>query len=282
MPLFINSNPTSVGAQRRLGQTQNALAKNLRNLSSGLRVNTAADDAAGLAISNRMTADIRSYAQAERNALDGISMIQTVDGAANEVTGLLTRMRELAVQSANGTLNTSDRSNLNTEFGALKAEITRISEVTEFNGTKLMDHASHGTTATTVNLQVGINHAASNNPNVIGVTLNSWSDTGLGVNASVVDTAANATTALGALDIAIDTVSTRRAGYGSLSNRLDVTISNLSTARENTTAANSRIRDVDVASETASMTRNQILSQAGVSMLAQANQMPQMALSLLG
>jgi len=241
-----------------------------------MRVNTAADDAAGLAISNRMSADIRSFAQAERNALDGISMIQTADGAANETTGLLTRMRELAVQSSNGTLSSSDRTNLNTEYQALASEIDRISDVTEFNGSKLMD----GTGSATTKFQVGIDVTA--NDTINADLSGNWDAATLTGGTGDLTTQANSNTAITNLDTAIDAVSTRRAAFGSLNNRLDVTISNLSTARENTTAANSRIRDVDVASETASMTRNQILSQAGVSMLAQANQMPQMALSLIG
>lgn len=275
MALFINSNPTSLRSQRQLGQNQHALAKNLERLSSGLRINSAADDAAGLAISDRMGADIRSFQQAERNALDGISALSTADGAYNEVTGLLIRMRELSVQSANGTLNASDQDNLDTEFQALSAEITRIGAVTEFNGTALLNGTYD------IDIQVGI-HAIAGTDNIDVVISEAATATGLSLDTLDIGNGGLPSTAITTIDLAIDKISTQRAKLGAITNRLEVSISNLSTARENTTASRSRIRDVDVAAETAAMTRNQILSQAGVSMLAQANQMPQLALSLLG
>ena len=282
MAITINTNVASLNAQRNLGSTQQSLSGNLGRLSTGLRINTAADDAAGLAISEKLKSQIRSLSQAERNANDGVSLLQTAEGAMNEVSGIMSRMRELAVQSANGTLGDTERGFLDDEFQALSAEIDRIADVTEFNGQNLLDGSASG-----LSLQVGIN-AATNGSDTLTVNISDMHATELGSGSGTmisdvdISSVSGAQSALGVIDNAISDISTSRAGLGALQNRLNVTISNLGSARENLSAANSRIRDVDVASETAQLTRNSILMQAGVSVLAQANQMPSIALSLLG
>jgi len=275
MTFSMISNATSLGAQSTLMGTQQALGKSIARLSSGMRINSAADDAAGMAISARMTADIRSINQAERNANDGISMIQIAEGAMNEQQGLLTRLRELAVQGSNGALSNNERSFIDAEHDQLVAELDRISSATEFNGYSML-----GTDAGTFAMQIGKDAVAG--VDTIDVTFTATDATTLAVNAMDMSTSAGSQAALGAIDAAIDTVSTNRATLGASQNRLDVTISNLRSEGENLVAANSRIRDVDVARESAAMTRGQILSQAGASMLAQANQLPSLALSLLG
>jgi flagellin len=270
--MSILTNATSLGAQKNLSNTQSRLSANLQRLSSGLRIVTAADDAAGLGISERLKAQIRGFAQAERNSQDGISMTQVADGAMNEQAGVLVRLRELAVQSANGTLGTSDRDYIQAEANQLVAEIQAISERTEFNGVNMIAAG-----ATAVDIQVGINNGDTQSIGFVAT------DTAtLGVDALDYTSATGASAAIDALDTAIDSISTARSTIGAAQNRLMVTIQNLMTARENISAANSRIRDVDVAEESAAMTRNQILTQAGTAVLAQANQLPQSALSLLG
>lgn len=273
----ILTNVASMNAQRNVRNTQSSLAASLGRLSSGLRIQTAADDAAGLAISEKLKSQIRSLTQAERNALDGVSLIQTAEGAMNEVSGILTRMRELSMQSATGTIGDTERGFLDTEFDQLRNEINRIAAVTEFNGTKLLD-GSIGT-GSEVSFQVGINNTTNDSISVAVAALNS---TGLGIAGADVANSSNAQAALATIDSAIDTLSSSRGTLGAAQNRLFVTIANLGTARENLSAANSRIRDVDVASESANLTRNNILQQAGVSVLAQANQAPAIALSLIG
>jgi len=286
MALSVNTNVSSINAQRNLSRTSNALNSSLSRLSSGLRINSAADDAAGLAISENMKSQIRSMSQAERNANDGISMIQTAEGAESQMSDIMGRMRELSVQSANGTLGSTERGFLDKEFKSLISEVDRISAVTEFNGTKLLD-----STAATANLQVGFRNTANDQ---IAVALEQIDSTTLGVGSigggagggtalstALLDTAANASLAIGIIDASITDVSTARAGLGATQNRLQVTVSNLQSSRENLSAANSRIRDVDIAQESANMTKQNILMQAGVSVLAQANQAPSLALSLL-
>jgi flagellin len=252
------------------------LQTSFARLSSGYRINSAADDAAGLGISDSMTAQIRSYTVAQRNANDGISMAQTADGAASQVTDMLQRMRELAVQSSNGDLQAGDRSNIDTEYQSLSSEIDRISASTQFNGSSLLDGTAG--TAGVVSFQVGIGTAASDK---IAVTFSDFSTTGLGTNGGDVTTAANSQTAITKLDAALKTVSTQRATFGAAVNRLQTTVTNIDSMTTNLSAANSRIRDVDIASETAAMAREQVLSQAGAAVLAQANQAPQLALGLL-
>jgi flagellin len=277
--ISVNTNVTSLNAQRSLGTTQMRLDANYGRLSSGNRINRASDDAAGLAISERFKSQIRSYAQAERNAQDGISLLQTAEGAMNEISGVLTRIRELAIQGANGTLGATERGYLDQEKGALLAEIDRFAQVTEFNGMPLLNGGAAGAT---FDFQVGKDGTANDR---ISVAVADMTTASLGAGAlAAVDltTQVGAQTALSTLDTAIDDVSTARASLGATQNRLVVTIANIGSARENVSAANSRIRDVDVAAETAEMTRNNILMQSGVSVLAQANQMPQYALKLLG
>lgn len=275
MTFSMISNATSLGAQRNLMRTQAGLGQSIARLSSGQRINQAADDAAGMGISSRMMADIRSVGQAERNANDGISMIQIAEGAMNEQHGILTRLRELSVQSANGALSNNERTFIDTEHDQLVEEIDRISASTEFNSFSML-----GGDAGTFAMQVGKDAVAGTD--TVDVVFTATDATTLGVNAMDLSTAAGSQTALGTIDTAIDTLSTNRATLGASQNRLQVTVQNLRTEEENLTAANSRIRDVDVARETASLTRGQIMSQAGAAMLAQANQLPSMALSLLG
>lgn len=280
MAMTIVTNVASLNAQRNLATTQFNLSRSIGRLSSGLRINTAGDDAAGLAISEKLKSQIRSMAQAERNANDGVSMLQTAEGAMNEISGILTRMRELAVQSANGTMGTQERSFIQTEFIQLRSEIDRIADVTEFNGRTLLNG-----NAGTLSFQVGINSGSNYQITTTVDDLNA-AVLGFGAGSSVGDlavtTAGRSLAALRVLDNAISDVSDARADLGGVQNRLQVTIANLASARENLSAANSRIRDVDVADETAALTRSNILMQAGVSVLAQANQVPALALSLLG
>lgn len=273
MGLRINTNIASLNAQRNLSNTTNNLARSLERLSSGLRITRASDDAAGLAISERFRAEVRSLQQAQRNANDGISLLQTAEGALNETSGILVRLRELAIQSANGTLGTAERTILDNEFNDLVAEIGRISQVTEFNGTKLLDG-----TAASVTFQVGSNDTVNDRITVTGVNATA---TGIGVDAAGIDTVTNAQAALALIDSAIGSVASLRAGFGTAQNRLESTIRSIAVAVENTSAAESRIRDIDIASETAILVRNQVLQQAGISVLAQANVSTQNALALL-
>jgi flagellin len=278
MGISLLTNTASLNAQRNLNKTGNALSSNFSKLSSGQRINTAGDDAAGLAISERMKSQIRSLSQAERNANDGISLLQTTEGALNENSGILIRMRELSMQSANGTLGDSEREALQTEFTQLTDEIDRIANVTEFNGQKLLngDNASF-------EFQVGIGSDANDRITASMVTMTSaaYGADGLDLTGLDITSAAGAQSALDTIDDAIAATSSSRAELGSTQNRLQVTVSNLQSANTNLAAANSRIRDVDVAEESAAMTKNNILSQAGVAVLSQANQLPSMALSLL-
>ena len=282
MGLVINTNVASINAQRNLGTTQTSLNTSLSRLSSGMRITAAKDDAAGLAISEKLRAQVRGLSQAQRNAHDGISLVQTAEGALNEVSGALIRMRELAVQASTGTLGTEERGYLNDEFNALKTEIDRIANVTEFNGKYLLNGASSGG----VEFQVGLNNVSNDR---ISASISSTKVASIGgnsaassVSAQTISTQTGAKASLGIIDEAIKDISDVRGNLGATQNRLSITVNNLATQRENIAAANSRIRDVDVADETVSMTRSQILMQAGVSVLAQANQLPSMALSLIG
>jgi len=271
MGLRVNTNIASLTAQRNLSSVTSRLQGNYSRLSSGLRIATAADDAAGLGISERMRSQIRSYGAAGRNAQDGISLVQTAEGALSEASNILGRMRELAVQSTNGTLSTTDRATISTESNALVAELDRISSSTSFNGVNLLDGSS-----TTAAIQVGINANET-----IDVGLQNTTSATLGVDAVDVSTATGANTALGLIDTAINTVSTARGDLGAAQNRLSSAYASIQSASENLSAAESRIRDVDVAHETADLTRNSILQQAATSVLAQANVQPQLALKLL-
>ncbi|MFO0630627.1 MAG: flagellin [Polyangiales bacterium] len=272
MPLYIQTNTASMVAQNSLSKTQGMLSSSFQRLSSGYRINSAADDAAGLGISKSMEAQVRSFAVAERNANDGISMAQTADGAAEQVHGILGRLRELAVQGANGTLSTNDSQNLNTEFQALLGEVDRIANVITFNGQNLLDAVG------TVTYQVGINNSADN---VISVTFGGANVSALGLSLVSVSTVADAQGALNTIDTAIQTLAQVRTRFGTAMNRLQGAVANLQSLQTNLSASLSRIRDADIAQETSALARNQVLSQAGASILSQANQAPQLALSLL-
>ncbi|MCC7011030.1 MAG: flagellin FliC [Planctomycetes bacterium] len=271
MGLRVNTNIAALTAQRNLANVSGRLSGNFARLSSGLRIATAADDAAGLGISERMRAQVRSLAVASRNAQDGVSLAQTAEGALQEVNNNLNRMRELAVQSSNGTLTTADRSTLDTEFQALITEIGRVASQTTFNGVSLLD----GTT-TSLSVQVGTNAGET-----ITISLSDMTSTTLGISSQNIGTTGGAASALTAIDSAIDSVTTTRGALGASQNRLSSSIASILNTRENLSGAESRIRDVDVALETADLTRNSILQQAAVSVLAQANTQPQLALSLL-
>ena len=266
MPMTINTNVVSLNAQRNLNMSQSSLATSMERLSSGLRVNSARDDAAGLAIADRMNAQIRGINVAIRNANDGISLAQTAEGALATVTDALQRMRELAVQAANGSNGTTDRANLNTEYQQLSAEITRIAAQTKFNGTAIV-----GASAGAQVFQVGANS---------GDTLTITTSTVTTVTGDLT-TAANAGTAMGAIDTALDTINTSRATYGAAMSRFSMAIQNLQITGENQSAARGRIMDADFAAETANLSRSQILQQAGSAMVAQANQLPNQVLALL-
>jgi flagellin len=272
MSLIINTNIASLTAQHNLAAVTMRLQSSYAHLSSGLRITSAADDAAGLGISERLRSKIAAWATAGRNTQDGISLAQTGEGALNGVNSMLSRMRELATQAANGTLSPTDRTTLDNEFQKLSGEIDRVATSTEFNDIKLLD----GSVATST-IQVGINSG-----DTIDVTLQDTQAATLGINALDVTSAANASTAIAALGTAIDTVNTARGQFGADMNRLQNAYSNTQIQNQNLSAAESRIRDVDVAAETANMTRNSILQQAAVSVLAQANMQPQLALKLLG
>jgi flagellin len=274
MSLRINTNIMAMNTHRTMTMTDLALSKSLEKLSSGLRINRASDDAAGLSISENLRGQVRGLAQAERNAQDGISLINTAEGALNEVHSILQRMRELAVQASNGSLTSTDRDFLQTEFSSLQHEITRIQGSAKFNGRSLV-----GSVASTITLQVGLDAVSSDQ---IQVTLGGVSLTSIANSAAISGTgASSALASLAIIDASISSVSTARSSFGAAMNRLEVAQSNIETMRLNLSAANSRITDVDVASETSTMSRNQVLAQAGVSVLAQANQLPTMALSLL-
>jgi flagellin len=281
MALTVNTNLAGLNAQRNVSKVQTGLAQSVERLSSGLRVNSAKDDAAGLAISMKLTSQVRSLNQAIRNAQDGISVVQTAEGGMNEIHNILIRMRELAQQAATGTLASSDRTALNNEFADLKSEITRISDTTEFNGLSLLD----GTlSASGVSLQVGINNTANDRISVSGTTFYDIDASSIGLTTALVssiDSAANAQSMLTVVDSAISVVSTRRGNLGGVQNRLGSTIANLGTAAENLASANARIIDADFAVETANLTKSQIILQAGIAVLGQANTLPQYALSLL-
>lgn len=279
MTISVLTNISSLNAQRNLTNTQSALAASVGRLSSGMRINTASDDAAGLGISENLKSNLRSLAQAQRNANDGISMSQVAEGSMSDMQGIVSRMRELSIQSANGTLGNTERGYIQTEFTQLSAEINRISAVTDFNGQKLLD----GSASAGLNFQIGIQNTTNDRlaMSITKLTTSTLGSTSLHIASASLDTATNAQLAIGTFDKAIQQLSQARAKVGATQNRMTVTVSNLAVAQENLTAANSRIRDVDVASESSNLTKSQILSQAGLAVLAQANQLPQSALSLL-
>ena len=274
MGLRVNTNVTSITAQRSLSTVTDRLTGNFRRLSTGLRISSAADDAAGLAISERLRSQVRSLEQARRNASDGISLMQTAEGALNEVSSILIRLRELAIQSSNGSVSGQDRETLDQEFQNLVNEVDRIGRSTEFSGIKLLDGS-----ATSVTFQVGL--GTTSGIDQLDVTLSPALSTSLSLNSLDIGSGGATTTAITSIDAAINSVSSLRGTLGAVQNRLATTINNLAIATENLTSAESRIRDVDVAYETAQLTRNNILQQASISILSQANGQPQSALQLL-
>ncbi|RDI40123.1 flagellin Hag [Falsibacillus pallidus] len=290
----INHNIQALNAYRNLSQTMSNTSKNLEKLSSGLRINRAADDAAGLAISEKMRSQIRGLDMAERNALDGISLIQTGEGALNETHSILQRMRELSVQASNGTLTDEDRGAIQKEMDQLTFEVDRIADTTQFNQKKLLsgDPAATGDDLK-VSLQIGANESET-----MEFSLSVMDAVNLGiatddkynplatagekaVHGVYVSTAEDASAAITKIDKAIQKVSDERSKLGAIQNRLEHTVTNIQTANENLTSAESRIRDVDMAKEMSEFTKNNILNQAGQAMLAQANQLPQGVLQLL-
>ncbi len=273
MGLRINNNIASLNAQRNLSRSEQSLGRTFERLSSGLRIVRAGDDAAGLAISERLRARIRSLNQAGRNANDGVSLVQTAEGALDEVSNILVRLRELAVQSSSETVSNDDKDTLDTEFQSLVGEIDRIAQVTAFNGTSLLDGSD-----TSVSVRVAEGTASVDS---IAVTLESIRTSALTINSLDIGSGGNTTTAITNLDAAINAVARIRGNLGASQNRLETAISTIANTAANLQAAESRIRDVDVAAETAVLTRNSILQQAAVSILAQANAAPQVALSLL-
>jgi flagellin len=272
MGLRIQNNVEAFNAHRQLQSTGNALSKSMERLSSGYRINRAADDAAGLAISEKMRSQIGGVAQAQRNAQDAVNLVNTAEGALNEVHSMLQRVRDLAVQFNNGTLATADKAAITAEVAQLCAEISKIGQDTKFNGTALLS----GSTAIT--FQVGAEDGQT--IALSGVAL-FGSSTTFSVNSNIFSWSASGSVTLASIDDAIAAVSTVRGTFGATSNRLDHTLNNLATYQENLTSSESRIRDVDMADEMVNFTKLQILQQAGTSMLAQANQAPQSVLSLL-
>jgi flagellin len=277
MAVSIATNTASLSAQVNLAKNQKALSSSINRLSSGLRVNTAADDAAGLAVSESMKAQIRSYTVAQRNAADGVSMAQTAEGALGQVHDILGRMRELATQSANGSLSDTDRGYLDKEYQQDAQEITRIQSATTFNGVSLIGSSA----ASTTSFQVGLNNTSG--VDTIDVSFNGLDLSSVtGSNIATQSAASGLLAQGGTIDAAISSVSDARSGFGAAMNRLDNASANIATMKLNLSSANSRIVDVDVADETSQLSKNQVLTQAGVSVLAQANQLPQLAFGLIG
>jgi flagellin len=277
MGLRINTNVASISAQRALGMTKMNLDSNLRKLSSGERITRAADDAAGLAISEKLKSHIRGLRQAKRNSDDGVSLIQTAEGGLNEISNIVIRLRELSVQAASDTVGDTERGFSNIEFQNLLEEIQRISKGAEFNGRKLLDG-----TGGMVDIQVGIHNDPTNDRINFDSSSTDSTIESLGLNGESIASKEGAQLSLSKLDEALVRINGTRANLGALQNRLQSASNTIAITEENFSAANSRIRDVDVAAETADMTKNNILSQAGVSVLAQANQAPNFALKLLG
>ena len=290
MPQYITTNVTSLQAQNNLDKSSTALAKSLERLSSGQRINSASDDAAGMAIASRMTAQVRGMDMAKRNTQDGISLVQTAEGAMGVQVEQLQRTRELAVQASNGMLSEADRTKLNTEAVALMDELDEIAKGTNFNGNKLLD-GSNDTAATAMKVQVGANAGETRDIVFVDTTAATLKVTGeafavgsvsaTSANKINLQSVTNASNAITTIDAALDTVQSGRSNMGAYQNRMEQTITNLDVSINNASASRGRIQDADFAKETADMTKNQILAQAGVAMLSQANQLPQNVLSLL-
>jgi flagellin len=278
MSLAINTNMMSINAQRNLMGTGRSLNTSIERLSSGLKVNSAADDAAGMAVTVNLRAQIRGFQQAVENANDGIAILQTAEGSYNSISDLLIRMRELAVQSANDSLTNKERAYLNTEFEDLTTELTRISDVAEYNGVQLLNGTA-GDGAGNMVFQVGTRNTLNDQ---IKVNLKDQDATQLGVDTLAIDNLTNSQAAITGIDTALDALATDRATLGSKINELTASVDNLALTVENLSAANSQIRDADISKESAEFSKNQVLMQSGVAMLSQANSVPQMALKLLG
>ncbi len=272
MAMVINTNIGSLNATRQLDSSSRDLSVSMERLTSGLRINSAADDAAGLAVATNMTTQVMGTDMAVRNANDGISMAQTIDGASEEMTNMMQRQRELAIQSLNGTYTAENRAAMDAEFGALSDELSRIASTTKFNGVEIMN------TAVSTNLQVGWEATAND---IINLTTIGGAAIATAVDAVGVTTTTAAAAAITVLDTQLSTLSTARSGVGAVQNRLEYTVSNLQNLSENTSAARSGIQDADFAKESANLARDQVLQQAGMSMLSQANQSSQNVLALL-
>jgi len=284
MPVRIFNNIPSITAQRLLGQNNQRLAQSIERISSGIRINRGADDAAGLAISEGLRSDIRALRQATRNANDGMSLINVTEGALNEQSGILIRLRELASQAATGTVGSTERQTVQLEFSALRNELTRIAQTTEFNGTGLIDGTLASSAAGTnhVLIQIGIDSSTNSRLNLnTAIDLQAVTSSALEIHSLSVTGAANALTALTAINTAIATVTATRGKVGAIQNRLQRSVSALSISSENLQAAESAIRDADIAEEIAQLTRNQILVQTSTAMVGQSNLIPQSVLQLL-
>jgi flagellin len=277
--MAINTNVGSLNAQRNLSQVGRDVNKSIQRLSSGLKINSASDDAAGIAVAEGLRAQLGGFEQAAENANDAVAQLATAEGAYNAISDIMIRMRELAVQSASDTLTDKERAYINTEFEDLTNEITRISDVTEYNGISLLTGTSGAGADGAMVYQVGTRNSANDQ---IKITLKDQDAAALGVDTAAVDNLANAQAAITTIDTAIDQLATDRATLGSTSNELTLAVDNLANTVENLSAARSQIEDADVAAESAEFTKNQVLMQAGVSMLSQANGIPQMSLRLLG
>ncbi len=273
MSLFVQTNIASLNAQNAFATSEMRLNKTYQQLSSGYKINSAGDDAAGLGISKRMGAQVDSYATASSNSNSAVSMTQTADGGAEQISQILDRLRQLAVEGANGTMSAADSGNLNTEFQAQLAEITQIATTTEFDGTNVLSGA-----ATTINFQVGINNTANDQ---VGVVFGGVSVSALGLTGVNVGTQAASSTAIATIDTAINNLSTIRAGFGAAEDQFQSIVSNLASISTNTSAALSVMRDTDVAATTAQLAQEQVLAQGGETVLSQANQIPQLATSLI-
>jgi flagellin len=277
MPLLINTNQGSLSVQKSITRNNTGLQGSISKLSTGSRINNSSDDAAGLAVSEGLRAQTKGFKQALSNATQGVAMLQTADSALQTVSDTLIRMRELAVQAASDNITDTERGHLNTEFGQLLDEIDRISNVTEYGGQNLLDGTSGA--GGTLTFQVGTRNSADDR---VTVTMADTDAAALSVNTAAVDSLTNAQTAIDSIDTAISTLNSRRASLGATVNQLGKAIDNLGTTVENLSIADGNLRDVDVASESANLSKNQVLQQAGVAMLAQANAAPQLALRLLG
>ena len=277
-PLAVNTNVGSLNAQRNLSKVGRDVNQSIQRLSSGLKINSASDDAAGIAVAEGLRAQIGGFAQASENANDAVAMLATAEGAYNAISDIMVRMRELAVQSSTDTLTNKERAYIDTEYQDLSAEITRISDVTEYNGISLLNGASGDGSGNMV-FQVGTRNTANDR---ISIQLKDQDAAALSLDTTSVDDLTNSQAAITAIDAAIDTLATDRATLGSTSNELTLAVDNLANTIENLSSARSQIEDADIAAESAEFTKNQVLMQAGVSMLSQANSTPQMGLRLLG